>query len=222
MKKQLSIYIDETGDFGPYDSITKIYGVAFVLCEDLEKCDSYLRSFFRRLQNKECGNFPIHVGPLIRREGPYSHLNYESRLVLFDTLFDLLLNSPISILDTKVKKSDKSTDEAMAKALSILIRDNIQYFHSFDKITIYYDNGQSQLRSLLLGIFSANFLNYEMVLARQSEHPFMQVADLAASLSLLDYKVHESNLSNSENEFFAGRRKLKKIYLACFNKKKLR
>lgn len=219
MTKELSIYIDETGDFGPYDSNTKIYGVAFVLCEDLDKCDPYLRKFHRRLKGKEAGDFPIHVGPLIRREGPYSDLNYESRLLLFDIIVDLLIDSPISVLATKVRKSDKSTDEEIAKALSKLIRDNIQYFESFGKISIYYDNGQSQLRSLLLGIFSANFLNFEMILARQSEHPFMQLADLVASLVLLDYKTKEGNLSTSESEFFAGRRKLKKVYLSALKKK---
>ncbi len=90
MKKELSIYVDETGDFGPYDSNAKIYGVAFVLCEDLDKCDPYLRRFHRRLKGKEAGDFPIHVGPLIRREDPYSELNYESRLVLFDIILTYL------------------------------------------------------------------------------------------------------------------------------------
>ena len=219
MQKLLSIYIDETGDFGPYDSNTKIYGVAFVLCEDLEKCDPYLRKFHRRLKGKESGDFSIHVGPLIRREGPYSDLNYESRLVLFDAIFDLLVESPVTLLTTKIRKSDKSTDEEIARALSKVIRDHIQFFESFEEINIYYDNGQSQLRSLLLGIFSANFLNFKMILARQSEHPFMQLADLVASLVLLDYKVKEGNLSNSENEFFAGRRNLKKVYLPILKKK---
>ena len=214
MKKQLSIYIDETGDFGPYDSNTKIYGVGFVLCEDLDNCNPYLRQFHRRLKGKEAGEFPIHVGPLIRREGPYIDLIHEERLVLFDAIFDLLLESPISVLHTMIRKSEKEADMEMAKALSNLVRDNLEYFNSFESIVIYYDNGQSQLKSLLLGIFSANFLNFEMVLARQSEHPFMQLADLVASLALLNYKVREGNLSKSENEFFAGRRKLKKVYLS--------
>lgn len=140
-------------------------------------------------------------------------------MVLFDTIFDLLVESPVTLLATKIRKSDKSTDEEIARALSKLIRDHIQYFESFEEIDIYYDNGQSQLRSLLLGIFSANFLNFKMILARQSEHPFMQLADLVASLVLLDYKVKEGNLSNSENEFFAGRRNLKKVYLPILKKK---
>lgn len=221
MKKQLSIYIDETGDFGPYDSITKIYGVGFVLCEDLDKCDPYLRKFYRRLQSKKACDFPIHVGPIIRREGPYSDLTHEERLLLFDVIYDLLLESPISILHTMVRKSEKETDIEMAKALSNLVRDNLEYFNSFEKIIIYYDNGQSQLKSLLLGIFSANFLNFEIVLARQSEHPFMQLADLVASLALLNYKIKDGNLSKSENEFFAGRRKLKKVYLSALKIKVL-
>ena len=222
MNKQLSVYIDETGDFGPYDSITKIYGVAFVLCDDMSKCGPYLKRFYRRLQNKEAGNYPIHVGPLIRREGPYANLEQENRILLFDVLFDLLLESPVSILHTMIRKTEKESDVEMAKALSNLVKDNLQYLNSFEKIFIYYDNGQSQLRSLLLGVFSANFLNFEMVLAKQSEHAFMQLADLAASLTLLEYKVREGNLSKSENEFFAGRRKLKKVYLSGLRLKSLK
>ena len=137
MKKQLSIYIDETGDFGPYDSNTKIYGVGFVLCEDLDKCDPYLRQFHRRLQSKEAGEFPIHVGPIIRREGPYINLLHEERLLLFDAIFDLLLESPINVLYTMVRKSEQDTDMETAKALSNLVRDNLEYFNSFEKIIIY-------------------------------------------------------------------------------------
>ena len=131
MQKLLSIYIDETGDFGPYDSNTKIYGVAFVLCEDLEKCDPYLRKFHRRLKGKESGDFPIHVGPLIRREGPYSDLNHESRLLLFDAIYDLLIESPISVLHTMIRKSKKNSDAEMAKALSTLVRDNLDYLNLY-------------------------------------------------------------------------------------------
>ena len=142
--------------------------------------------------------------------------------MLFDAIFDLLLESPVSILTSMIRKSERESDVEMAKALSNQIKNHLDYLNSFDKIVIFYDNGQSQLRSLLLGIFSANFLNFEMVLARQGEHPFMQVADLVASLTLLDYKVREGNLSKSENEFFAGRRKLKKVYLPSLRIKSLK
>ena len=141
-------------------------------------------------------------------------MNHEDRLLLFDAIYDLFLESPINILHTMIRKSDKESDAEMAKALSNLVRDNLDYFNSFEKIAIYYDNGQSQLRSLLLGIFSANFLNFDMILAKQGEHPFMQLADLVASLTLLEYKIKEGNLSKSENEFFGGRRSLKKVYLS--------
>lgn len=62
-------------------------------------------------------------------------------------------------------------------------------------------------------IFNAYFLDFEMVLALQSEHPFMQIADLFATLSLLEYKVKEGSLSTSENVFFGERRMLKRTYL---------
>ena len=107
MKKQLSIYIDETGDFGPLDSITKIYGVAFVLCDDFDNCNPYLKMFERRLKNKEGGEYPIHVGPLIRGETPYKGMLRDSTLILFDAIYDLLLNSPINLLNSMIRKSEK-------------------------------------------------------------------------------------------------------------------
>ena len=49
-----------------------------------------------------------------------------------------------------------------------------------------------------------------------------ETGDLVATLTLLDYKVKEGHLSKSENEFFAGRRNLKKVYLNSFRKKLLK
>lgn len=220
--KILSIYVDETGDFGPYNSKTPIYGVSFVLCENLDKCCCYLEKFNKRIKNKKQGDFALHAGPLIRNEGPYEGLIREDRVALFDIGYDLLLESPIKLLTTSIRKNEtKITEQEIAKCISKAIFENLSFFRSFDEINIYYDNGQTQLRSLILGIFSANFLNFNLILAKQNEHPFMQLADVCSTLLLLDFKVREGNLTKSENEFFGGRRNLKKVYLSSFKKKML-
>lgn len=220
--KILSIYVDETGDFGPYNSNTPIYGVSFVLCGDLDRCGCYLEKFNRRIKNKKQDDFALHAGPLIRNEGPYVGLNREDRVELFDIGYDLLLESPVKLLTTFARKTEtKVTEQEIAKSISRVIFDNLSFFRSFDEINIYYDNGQTQLRGLILGIFSANFLKFNLILAKQNEHPFMQLADICSTLLLLDFKTKEGNLTKSEIEFFGGRRNLKKVYLSSFRKKML-
>ena len=171
------------------------------------------------LINDVYGELPFHAGPIIRGEELYRELTRGERLELFDIAFDLAIKSPIKIINIRVKKEKGDTIDSLSKELTKCIFENIDYFRSFDRIKCFYDNGQTQLKTMLMTIFNAYFLDFEMILALQSEHPFMQIADLIATLSLLEYKVKESSLSTSENVFFGGRRMLKKTYLGIFKTK---
>ena len=179
----------------------------------------YLREYHRRYHCKRGGESSFHAGPIIRGEELYRGLSRGERLELFDIAFDLALYSPIKTINIRVKKQTVDVIDDLSKQLTKYIFDNIEYFRSFDKIQFFYDNGQIQLKTMLTTIFNAYFLNFEMILALQSEHPFMQIADLFATLSLLEYKTKESNLSTSENVFFGGRRMLKKTYLGILKTK---
>ena len=218
-EKVLTIYCDESGDLGGYEEKSPVYCLSLILLSSEDDATPYLREFHRRFHSKNGGESPFHAGPIIRGEDLYRDLNRGERLELFDTAFDLALNSPIKIVDIRVKKEKGDTLDTLSKELTRYIFGKIDYFRSFDKIKFYYDNGQTQLKTMLMTIFNAYFLNFEMTLALQSEHPFMQIADLIATLSLLEYKVKESSLSTSENTFFGGRRMLKKTYLGIFKTK---
>ena len=220
-EKVLSIYCDESGDLGAYDKKSPVYCLSLVLLSNENDATPYLREFHRRYHSKKGGESPFHAGPLIRGEEIYRDLTKLNRLQLFDIAFDLAIKSPIKVIDIRVKKEQSDVINSLSKQLTRCIFDNKEFFESFDKILFYYDNGQMQLKAMLMGIFNAYFLNFEMILALQSEHPFMQIADLLATLSLLEYKTKESNLSTSENEFFGGRRMLKKTYLGIFKVKAL-
>ena len=221
MKKQkvLSIYCDESGDFGGYDKKSPIYCLSLVLLSSEDDATPYLREYHRRYHCKRGGESSFHAGPIIRGEELYRGLSRGERLELFDIAFDLALYSPIKTINIRVKKQTVDVIDDLSKQLTKYIFDNIEYFRSFDKIQFFYDNGQIQLKTMLTTIFNAYFLNFEMILALQSEHPFMQIADLFATLSLLEYKTKESNLSTSENVFFGGRRMLKKTYLGILKTK---
>ena len=69
----LSVFIDESGDFGPYDNRAPYYLIAMVLhnqdidiCNDISKMDE-------RMRNLGYEHHAIHTGPLIRRESVYAN-----------------------------------------------------------------------------------------------------------------------------------------------------
>ena len=78
--KILSVFIDESGDFGPYDSHAPYYLVSMVLHNQSISLSENIANFDRHLTNLGYPNHAIHTGPLIRRESIYSHdLNYKYR-----------------------------------------------------------------------------------------------------------------------------------------------
>ena len=51
--------------------------------------------------------------------------------------------------------------ERIARELGLFIRENLEYFHSFDRVIVYYDRGQRQISSALRIIFSSSIANVE-------------------------------------------------------------
>lgn len=71
--KILSVFIDESGDFGPYDSHAPYYLVSMVLHNQSISLSENIANFDRHLTNLDYPNHAIHTSPLIRRESIYSH-----------------------------------------------------------------------------------------------------------------------------------------------------
>ena len=71
--KILSVFIDESGDFGPYDSHAPYYLVSMVLHNQSISLSENIANFDRHLTNLDYPNHAIHASPLIRRESIYSH-----------------------------------------------------------------------------------------------------------------------------------------------------
>lgn len=82
-EKVLSFFIDESGDFGPYDYHAPFYLVTMVLHDqdiDISRNIDDLESHLRNLGYKQ---HAIHTGPLIRRESVYANDLMEDRKRLF-------------------------------------------------------------------------------------------------------------------------------------------
>ena len=67
----LSIFIDESGDFGPYEHHTPYYLVAMVLHDQSVSIESNIQELSQHVHNLGYPDHAIHTGPLIRRESIY-------------------------------------------------------------------------------------------------------------------------------------------------------
>ena len=91
----------------------------------------------------------------------------------------------------------------------------------FEQITVYYDNGQSELSAILNAVFSIWFSNVEFRKAQPQKYRLLQAADFICTMELLRIKKDERRLSRSEGMFFYKPQELKKTFLRSLEKKKL-
>lgn len=226
--KELSIFIDESGDFGKFDNNCPYYIVSLLLHEQSECIKSAVQYLDNVLTEMGFNNHTVHTGPLIRREGQYKTEDINVRYKLFNKIFSFTRNAPVKYKTLIVDK--KYTDNAfikinqsLSKQLGEFIRENLQYFNNFDRIIVYYDNGQIQLTNIIISVFST-FFNDEFVEYRAAypeQYRLYQSADLICTLTLLDCKINNNiSFTKSELKFFGSVRKLKKNYLKFINKLK--
>lgn len=222
----LSVFIDESGDFGEYNYHSPYYMVSMVLHEQKNDLSNEIRFLDKRIS--ELG-FPIHVihaGPLIRREDFYfRYSDFEKRKSLFNAMYQFTRKCNIRYISPYIRKSECSDflqmKAKLSKAILMELNRNYEYFNSFDKIIIYYDNGQNELTKILTSVFNILFSNVEFRKVSPSEYKLFQTADMICTLELLALKAEHNQFTKSEREFFTSERDFKKCRLKEIRKKRI-
>ncbi|MGN1111613.1 MAG: DUF3800 domain-containing protein [Acutalibacteraceae bacterium] len=224
-EKILSAFIDESGDFGQYDIHAPYYLVAMVLHNQAVDISENISVMNEHLRNLGYQQHAIHTGPLIRRESVYSQDLMEDRKKLFNALFNFARKLNFNYVCSKVRKSECpdviSMTAKLSKEIAGKIRLHENYWNSFDKVIIYYDNGQVELTKILTSVFSALCTHVEFRKVQPVDYKLFQVADLVCTMELLSEKAENKAFSKSEQEFFCTVRDFKKNYLKVLRKKLL-
>lgn len=148
----------------------------------------------------------IHTADLIRNKGDYKYLSINQRQSIFNSLFVFTKRSPIKLKSIIVSKKYTDTYKLLKKQLTIelneLVSNNYKFFQKFDKIKIYYDNGQSQLTSILEDVFKNFNISFISDFDKTKEKLF-QVADMLTFIDKYYYKFqHKLYISKNEKIFF--------------------
>ena len=228
--RELSIFIDESGDFGPLQSHSPLYILSLVFHDQSDDISGHLDKIHAALQARGLPpDHAIHTGPLIRREKDYEWLKMAERRAIFRVLVDFVRMSDVTHHSWVFSKRElEDTDQlvgAMSRELGALIRSSHEYFSTWDRVVIYYDNGQKELTNLVNSVFNAHLTNVEVRKVVPSDYSLFQAADLCCTLTLLRTKIETVGLSSSERDFFStpndsAERALKKGYFKTMDRKR--
>ncbi|MBY4796984.1 DUF3800 domain-containing protein [Collinsella sp. AGMB00827] len=225
MLLELSIFIDESGDFRAYESHAPFYLITLVLHNQSKDISIPIEHLQRKVFERGLpADHAIHTGPLIRREGEYKVLELPDRRKLFRHLFDFARIADIHYKTFVFEKRESLEHDALAgrmvRELSLFVRDNLEFFQAFDRIIVYYDNGQKEMVAIIKSIFNS-LVNAEIRKVKPASYYLFQAADLFCTLELVRHKMENGGISKSEDTFFRGTRNLKKNYLKPIGRKSL-
>lgn len=222
---ELSIFVDESGDFGQYSSHSPYYIITMIFHNQDTDISYPLQKLESDLSAMGFPNHCVHVGPLVRREEDYSYLDVADRRRILNKMITFIKASNIKYKCFMIEKhhieDDIETIGKLSKVISQFIKEHFEYFLSFNPVKVYYDNGQYQVTKILSSVLNSNLQNVKFRKVFPSDYRLFQVADLICSFKLFAKKAETSSFSKSEMSFFGTYRDFKKNYLKVLKAKEM-
>lgn len=204
--KRLNIFVDETGEFGFGKGASNLYGVSFTFHEHNNDITSELIKLNEKLEDIGYTDM-IHMADLIMRRGDYQTFDIKTRKSIFNYIYQFARRIPVRyctiIVDKKYTDNNRILRQQLAIDINKMVSNNLEYLKKFDKIVMYYDNGQEILGTILDSIFF-QFPGFEhRIDFDHKEKRLFQVSDMLTFIDKYDYKYkHNMLLTNSEKYFF--------------------
>lgn len=207
IKRRLNIFIDESGDFGFTKGSSELYGVSFTVHESDDSIANDLEYLNNRLKEANYDGM-IHLADLVARRGDYVDFELEQRKSIFWSIFYFSKRVKVKIHTVIVDKRYKNNKSQLNRELAIEINnffDSIsEYMNEFEKIVIYYDNGQEALGAIIDTLL-INKKNIEhRIEFDHKEKRLFQVSDMLTFIDKIVYK-HQKNMqmTKAEKYFFS-------------------
>lgn len=223
--KELSVFIDESGDFGEAGKRPAYYLVTFVFHDQADEIDRQVEKLEKSIKDAGYEVEYIHTGPVIRREEVFERYSLDDRRKLLYKMLNFVNACPVShltvVIDRKEAVDKMTLSVRLQKAIGTVMATHQDFFMRYDKIIVYYDNGQHELGSILREVFSEQFSEVEFRKAEPQRYRLLQAADFICTMELLRLKRNEKRLSKSEEKFFYKPQELKKSFFKSIDRKKL-
>ena len=220
--KRLNIFIDETGEFGFGKGSSELYGVSFTFHEQQDDIMVELNKLNKRL--REIGYIEmIHMADLIMNRKEYKSFDIKKRKSIFNSIYQFSRRIPVKyktiIVDKRYTDNRTVLRQRISMEINKMIKEHETYFERFDKIVMYYDNGQEVLGTILDSIFY-RFDGFEhRVDFDHKEKRLFQVSDMLTFVDKYDYKYKNKIPFTEGEKFFFSVEDIRRV-LKELNKKR--
>jgi len=220
--RRLNIFVDETGEFGFGKGASELYGVSFTFHEQKDDIIPELTKLNDRLSEIGYTNM-IHMADLIMKRGDYSKLDINTRKSIFNAIYHFSRKIPVKYKTIIIDKKYVDISSILKQQLSIeidkMIKEHKNYFNKFDKIVMYYDNGQETLGIILDNIFSKLSGFEHRVNFDHKEKRLFQVSDMLTYIDKYDYKYKNKKYFSKGDKYFFNDTEIRKILKALAKKR---
>lgn len=218
--KEISVFVDESGSYDSQSASSRYYMICLVFHDQQKSiADDLLRLSDLIAEVGKPPEHCVHTAPLIRRENEYKNDTREVRRSLFFKMLSFVHKADISykcffVDKTYIDESVAIHDRLKREILRFFVEHSSE-FTGFDKIKVYYDNGQDQVKKILEGVFEAFTTKAEFVPEVTPErYRLFQAADLICTLELMRLRIESGvGLNKSEKMFFGNARLFKRNVL---------
>ena len=104
--RELSIFIDESGDFGDSFDRRDYYLVTFVFHDQSDDITDEIRKLDETVRNLDLNVEYIHAGPIIRKEGIFENYTLDERRSLIYKIFNFAFKAPVYYYTISVKRKE--------------------------------------------------------------------------------------------------------------------
>ena len=207
IKRRLNIFIDESGDFGFAEGASELYGVSFTIHESDDSIIDDLEYLNNRLKNAKY-NGMIHLADLVAKRGEYANFTLDQRRSIFWSIFYFSKRVKVKIhtiiVDKKFKNNKTQLNRELALEINNFFNMICDYMNEFDKVVVYYDNGQEALGAILDTLLMTKNNVEHRISFDHKEKRLFQVSDMLTFIDKIIYKHnHNMKLTKAEEYFFS-------------------
>lgn len=228
MSKDLSIFVDESGDPG---SESKYYIVTLVLHDQSDSLRKFESDYQSALREQGLPDIPMHASPLVNGHDEYRNMDVELRKKHLSAFRIFSQYLPFRYACFCYRKNQLSKDSSSSnsfiqrirKDLAIFFIDQLEYLQQFEAVKIYYDNGQALVTKALHDAVGYA-LSKEAIVYRDASparYRFSQVVDYICTLELEALKYGEGSEGRTSTLFFGTKRQFERNYLKKIRKKRV-
>ena len=222
--RELSIFIDESGDVG---SCSDYYLVGFVFHDQSVDISTSINRYRQSLSDAGLTEHTFHFTPVIRGHEQYAQIDLNVRKCFLMRFQIFVEKTPFRYMVLRYRKREFSSEYALAerieRELISFIKEQAEFFFGYDRIKVYYDNGQQTVKYAVHRAvhmcLSSNAAVYRNAMPK--DYYMSQVADYVCGIELAALRYERHADSPTDHRFFGDRRSFTKNYLKKIRRKLL-